>query len=66
MMTNAPITSEAILVNISYIWTTLFYSLICVQLAKATLILKQREYLLMGGKEDMRFAPSEMYEGRRR
>jgi len=46
MMTNAPITSEAILVKVSYLWTTLFHSLICVQLAKATLILKRRKYNL--------------------
>ena len=44
MMTNAPITSEAILVKVSYLWTTLLHSLICVQLAKATLILKRMEY----------------------
>jgi len=43
-MTNTPITSDAILVKVSYFWTTLFHSLICVQLVKSTLILKQMEY----------------------
>ena len=45
-MTNAPRANEAILVKISYLWTTLFHFLICVQLIKATLILKRREYYL--------------------
>jgi hypothetical protein len=45
MMANAPIANEAILVKVSYLWTTLFHSLISVQLAKATLILKRREYI---------------------
>jgi len=42
-MINAPITSEVILVKVAYLWTTLFHYLICVQLAKTTLILKWRE-----------------------
>jgi len=45
-MANTPITGETILVKVSYPWTTLFHSLIYVQMAKVTLILKRMKYKL--------------------